>query len=212
MGCADVLWQCPESEAPSEFVMFYPQHRVLNMSEVACKNFHNLYTLRGAQIRDGALWSSYITHCLVKYAPQTDIVIAQHHWPTFGRERIINFLTKQRDIYKFVTDQTLRLANNGYTPIEIAESLRLPAGLETEFSVRDYYGSLSHNAKATYQRYLGWYDGNPANLNPLPPTEEAKKQVEYMGGAEKVMEKAKLDFEKGEYRWVVTVCYFSWRV
>lgn len=185
--------------------MYYPQHRVLNTAEVACKCFHNLYTLRGAQIRDGSLWSSYINHCLVAYAPKADIVIAQHHWPTWGKERITEFLSKQRDVYKFTHDQTLRLANLGHTPLEIAEVLRLPKGLSTEFSVRDYYGTLAHNAKATYQRYLGWYDGNPANLNPLPPTENAKKAIEYMGGAAAVLEKAKKDFENGEYRWVATV-------
>ncbi|KAI9025568.1 hypothetical protein DFJ74DRAFT_631482 [Hyaloraphidium curvatum] len=204
-GVEIVFYLCPESEAPAEFIMFYPATRVLNMSEVACHTLHNLYTLRGAQIRDGQLWSSYITHALVKYAENSDICIAQHHWPTFGRDRIKSYLESQRDIYKMIHDQTLRLANSGFTPIEISEALRLPKGLENEWSVRDYYGTLSHNAKATYQKYLGWYDGNPANLNPLSPVASAKKTVEYMGGAAAILEKARRDFENGEYRWVASI-------
>lgn len=204
-GVEIVFYLCPESEAPSEFIMYYPKFRVLNMSEVACKNCHNLYTLRGAQIRDGSLWASYINHCLVRFAPISDVVIAQHHWPTFGRDRIKDYLEKQRDVYKFTHDQTLRLANQGHTPLEIADKLRLPKGLSTEFSIRDYYGTLSHNSRAVYQKYLGFFDGNPANLNPLPPVENAKKAVEYMGGATAVLAKAKADFEKGEYRWVASV-------
>lgn len=199
------FYLCPDSEAPSEMIMFYPAYRVLNTSEIACKTAHNLLTPRGAQIRDASAWSAYINHCLVKFAAITDVVIAQHHWPTFGQERVREFLEKQRDYYKFVHDQTLRLANHGYRPMEIAERLTLPKSLETEFSVRNYYGTLSFNSRAVFQRYLGWFDGNPANLNPLPPVETAKKEIEYMGGADIVMLRAKRDFDRGEYRFVVQV-------
>lgn len=195
----------PGSEAPSEMIMYFPQFRVLNMAEDTSHTMHNLYTIRGAEIRDGRRWSKYINAALQRYGASTDFLIAQHHWPTFGNERIVSFLKKQRDLYKFIHDQSVRLLNHGYTPAEIAERLKLPATLANEWATRGYYGTLSHNAKAVYQFYLGWYDANPANLNPLPPSEMAKKQVEYMGGADAVLKRAREDFKAGQYRWVASV-------
>ncbi|MGD9839296.1 MAG: alkyl/aryl-sulfatase [Afipia sp.] len=195
----------PGSEAPSEMVMYFPQFKMLNMAEDATHNMHNLYTIRGAEIRDGRLWSRYISDAIARYGDKTDVVIAQHHWPVWGNERIVAFLSKQRDLYKFIHDQSVRLLNHGLTPTEIAEQLKLPPSLANDWASRGYYGSLSHNAKAVYQFYLGWYDANPADLNPLPRAEEAKKQVEYMGGAEATIKRAREDYKAGQYRWVASV-------
>ena len=195
----------PASEAPSEMIMYFPQFKILNMAEDVTHNMHNLYTIRGAEIRDGRLWSRYISEAIERYGDKTDIVIAQHHWPMWGNERIVAFLKKQRDLYKFIHDQTVRLLNHGLTSTEIAEQLKLPPSLANEWFSRGYYGTLSHNSKAVYQFYLGWYDGNPADLNPLPRAEEAKKQIEYMGGAETTVKRARDDFKAGQYRWVASV-------
>ncbi|MES2250711.1 MAG: alkyl sulfatase dimerization domain-containing protein [Pseudomonadota bacterium] len=203
-GVQIVFQLVPGSEAPSEMLMYLPQFRVLNMAEDVTHNMHNLYTIRGAEVRDGNLWAKYIDEARVAFGDRTDVLIAQHHWPTTGRERIVDLLKKQRDMYKFINDQSLRLLNHGYTASEIAETLRMPASLEQEWSTRGYYGTLRHNAKAVYQKYLGWYDANPANLNPLPPVAQAKKTVEYMGGADAVVARAREDFKKGEYRWVAS--------
>jgi alkyl sulfatase BDS1-like metallo-beta-lactamase superfamily hydrolase len=195
----------PGSEAPSEMIMYFPQFRLLNMAEDASHTMHNLYTIRGAEIRDGRLWSRYISEAIERYGERTDAVIAQHHWPMWGNARVVAFLKKQRDLYKFIHDQSVRLLNHGLTSTEIAEQLKLPASLANEWSARGYYGTLSHNAKAVYQFYLGWYDANPADLNPLPRAESARKQVEYMGGAEAVLKRARDDFAAGQYRWVASV-------
>ena len=195
----------PSSEAPSEMLMYFPQFKMLNMAEDATHNMHNLYTIRGAEIRDGRLWSRYISDAIERYGEKTEIEIAQHHWPMWGNERIVSFLKKQRDLYKFIHDQSVRLLNHGLTPTEISEQLKLPPALASDWASRGYYGTLSHNAKAVYQFYLGWYDANPADLNPLPRAEEAKKQVEYMGGANAVIRRARDDFKAGQYRWVARV-------
>ena len=201
-GIEIVFQLAPETEAPAEMHMFYPGLRALNLAENATHNLHNIYPIRGAQVRDANAWAKYLNEARDKFATKSDVVFAQHHWPVWGNSRLLDYLAKQRDTYKYLHDQTLRLINHGYRSAEIAERLALPKGLEKEWHVRGYYGTFSHNAKAIYQRYLGWYDANPANLNPLPPAERAKKYVAYMGGAEAAIAKAREDFAKGEYRWV----------
>ena len=203
-GVEIVFQLAPGSEAPSEMLMYFPQFRVLDMAEDVTHNMHNLYTIRGAEVRDGNLWSRYISEAMETFGDRSDVIIAQHHWPVAGQARVVALMKKQRDMYKFINDQSLRLLNLGYTPGEIAETLRMPASLEQEWSARGYYGTLRHNAKAVYQKYLGWYDANPADLDPLPPAENARKTVEYMGGADAVIARARGDFAKGEYRWVAS--------
>ena len=195
----------PDAEAPAELIMYYPQFRVLNMTEIATQNFHNLLPMRGALVRDALKWSKYIGGALVRYGERSDVVIAQHNWPVWSGERVREFLGLQRDAYRFVHDQTVRLMNHGYVGAEIAEMISMPASLDREWSTHSFYGSLKHNIKAIYQRYLGYYDGNPANLDALPPVAAAKKSVEYMGGAQAVIERARADFERGEYRWVAQI-------
>jgi alkyl sulfatase BDS1-like metallo-beta-lactamase superfamily hydrolase len=195
----------PDAEAPAEFIMYYPQFRLLNMTEIATQNFHNLLPMRGALVRDSLAWSKYIGGALARYGDTSDVLIAQHNWPVWSGERVRAFLTKQRDAYKFVHDQTLRLMNHGYVGAEIADMITMPASLNQEWSAHSFYGSLKHNIKAIYQRYLGYYDGHPANLDALPPAAAAAKTVEYMGGASAVLEKARRDFARGEFRWVAQV-------
>jgi len=201
-GVEIVFQLAPETEAPAEMHMFYPGLRALNLAENATHNLHNIYPIRGAQVRDANAWAKYLNEARDRFATKSDVVFAQHHWPVWGNSRLLDYLAKQRDAYKYLHDQTLRLINHGYRSAEIAERLALPKDLEKEWHVRGYYGTFSHNAKAIYQRYLGWYDANPANLNPLPPAERATKYVAYMGGAEAAITRAREDFAKGEYRWV----------
>jgi alkyl sulfatase BDS1-like metallo-beta-lactamase superfamily hydrolase len=204
-GVEIVFEMAPQSEAPAELYMYYPRFKVLNMAEVATHNFHNLLPFRGTEVRDALAWSKYLNEALDAFGDKTEVMIAQHHWPVFGGARIRSVLNNQRDLYKYVHDQTLRLLNQGFTAPEIAELLELPASLSNEWENRNYYGTVRHNAKAIYQKYLGWYDGNPANLDPLPPVEAAKKYVAYMGGADAVIRRAREDFKNGEYRFVAEV-------
>jgi len=204
-GVEIVFQLAPETEAPAEMHMFYPQLGVLNMAENACPLLHNFIPLRGAVARDPRIWAKYIADAIAMYVPRTEVLIGQHHWPTWGRAAVLDRLEAQRDLYKHIHDQTLRHMNRGWRPAEIAEAVDLPPGLAERWSVRGYYGTVSHNVKAVYQRYLSWYDGNPCNLHPLPPAPAARKFVEYMGGAEAVIARARADFAKGEYRWVAQV-------
>jgi alkyl sulfatase BDS1-like metallo-beta-lactamase superfamily hydrolase len=204
-GVEIVFLMAPDSEAPAEFHMYYPKYRVLNMAENTVHNFHNLLPFRGSVVRDSRAWSHYIDVALESFGIDTDALIGQHHWPVWGTQRIIDYLKVQRDLYKFVHDQTLRLANLGYTPAEIAETIELPRSICNCWHARGYYGTLRHNSKAVYQRYLGWYDAIPANLDPLPPVDAAKNYVAYMGGVEAAMKKAREDFGQGKYRWVAEV-------
>ncbi|MCX6089613.1 MAG: MBL fold metallo-hydrolase [Candidatus Atribacteria bacterium] len=193
------------TEAPAEMTLYFPQFKVLDAAEIACPLLHNILTLRGAQVRDAKKWATSLNEDIALYGDKTEILIAQHHWPCWGRENVVAFLANQRDLYEFINDQTLNLINQGYTPIEISETIQLPASLSQQWYTHGYYGSLSHDVKAVYQKYLGWYDGNPANLNPLTPVEAARKFVDYMGGTQAIITKAREDFQKGEYRWVAQV-------
>ncbi|MDE2363573.1 MAG: MBL fold metallo-hydrolase [Hyphomicrobiales bacterium] len=192
----------PNSEAPAEMHIFLAGYRVLNLAENATRTFHNLLPFRGADVRDALAWSRYIDEALSMWGAEADVLIGQHHWPVWGAESIQRHLRQQRDLYKFVHDQTVRLMNHGYTASEIAEELRLPPSLENVWHARGYYGHLRHNVKAIYQKYLGWYDANPANLDPLPPAHAGRKFIEYMGGADSVLAHARRDFENGEFRFV----------
>ena len=195
----------PGTEAPSEMNFYFPDYRAVCMAENCAATLHNLYTPRGAEIRDALGWSRYINEALEAFIDRCDVAFASHHWPRWGSADIESWLGGQRDIYRYLHDETVRLANHGQTPLEIAEEMRLPAAIGDEFFNRDYYGTVSHNVKAVYQRYLGWFDANPANLHPLPPVESATKFVHYMGGADEVLARARVDFEAGEYRWVAQV-------
>jgi len=204
-GVRLVFQMTPGTEAPAEMNIFVPEERALCVAENCTANQHNVYTLRGAQVRDALMWSKYIDQSLELYAHACDVLFASHHWPRWGQADLAAYLASQRDAYRYVHDQTLRLANHGLTVNEIAEELVLPAGLGDEFFNHGYYGTVSHNAKAVYQRYLGWFDGNPAHLNPHPPVEAAKRYVAFMGGADAVLERARVSFAEGDYRWVVEV-------
>ncbi|MEO0439123.1 MAG: alkyl sulfatase dimerization domain-containing protein [Pseudomonadota bacterium] len=192
------------SEAPAEFTFYLPEFKAFCGAELLSRNMHNLYTLRGAKVRDALAWSRFIDE-VDELFPETDIYFASHHWPIWGSENVRAFLEVQRDTYKFLHDQTLRFAYQGYTPKEIAERIELPASLQQEFSNRGYYGTVYHNVRAVYQLYFGWYDGNPANLAPHPPEEEAKRYVEAMGGDESVIRLAQAAYEQGDYRWAATL-------
>ena len=194
----------PDSEAPTELTFYLPRWKAWCGAEIVSHTLHNLYSLRGARVRDALKWSGYI-HDAIHRFPDMQVVFASHHWPTWGNERAIEYLKRQRDVYRYIHDQTVRLANAGHTSREIAEILTLPESLEEEFAVRGYYGSVRHNAKAVYQLYFGWYDGNPANLDPLPPEPAARNYVEWMGGRAAVLSRARASFEAGEYRWTATV-------
>ncbi len=204
-GVEIVFQMTPNTEAPAEMNFYFPKHRSLCMAENCTATLHNLYTPRGAQVRDALSWSKYIDESIELFADGADSVFASHHWPRWGRDTVRHFLSKQRDVYRYIHDQSMRMANRGETMVEIAEQLALPESLRTEMHARDYYGTVNHNAKAVYQRYLGWFDGNPAHLHELPPVEASKKYVEFMGGAAAALEKARADFDKGDYRWVAQV-------
>ena len=194
----------PGTEAPAEMNAYFPKYRALWMAENCTGTLHNLYTLRGAEVRDANDWAKYIIEADQRFCDKTDVVFQSHNWPHWGEE-IHDYLLNTAAIYKFIHDQTLHYMNQGYTSTEVAAMLTLPEKLEKVWYTRPYYGTLAHNAKAVYQKYLGWYDANPVNLNPLPPSDTAKKLVEYLGSTELVLCKAKKDYAKGEYQWVAQI-------
>ena len=194
----------PGTEAPAEMNAYFPKYRALWMAENCTGTLHNLYTLRGAEVRDANEWAKYIIEADQRFCDKTDVVFQSHNWPHWGEE-IHEYLLNTAAIYKFIHDQTLHYMNQGYTSNEISAMLTLPEKLEKVWYTRPYYGTLAHNAKAVYQKYLGWYDANPVNLNPLPPCDTAKKLVEYLGSTELVLCKAKKDYAKGEYQWVAQI-------
>ncbi|MFT7127144.1 MAG: alkyl sulfatase BDS1-like metallo-beta-lactamase superfamily hydrolase [Arenicella sp.] len=203
-GVEIVFQNAPGSEAPAELTFYLPKQNAFCGGEVVSRNMHNLYTLRGAKVRDALKWSNYIDEALQLFG-RSDVYFGTHQWPMWGNESIRDFMKSQRDMYKYLHDQTLRMASWGATPNEIADSITMPPELQSRFASRGYYGTPMHNSRAVYQRYFGWYDGNPANLHPLPETQAGKKFVDYMGGADAIIDKAQADYEDGQYRWVAQV-------
>jgi alkyl sulfatase BDS1-like metallo-beta-lactamase superfamily hydrolase len=195
----------PGSEAPAEMMWYIEEKKAIEAAEDCTHTLHNTYSLRGAKIREPLPWSKYLNEVLTMWGGKAEVMFAQHHWPTFGNAEVVELLKSQRDLYRYINDETLRLANQGLTKVEIAEQFKLPKSLADVWANRGYYGSVNHDVKATYVLYLGWFDGNPATLHELPPVEASKNYVEFMGGAAAVLEKAKQSFDKGDYRWVAQV-------
>jgi alkyl sulfatase BDS1-like metallo-beta-lactamase superfamily hydrolase len=205
-GVRLVFQVTPGTEAPAEMNFFLPSQQALCAAENATHTLHNVLTIRGAVVRDAHAWAHYLTETIDLWGTELDVVFASHHWPTWGRERAVEFLALQRDMYLYLHDQALRLINQGYVGTEIAEMLEMPPALDSAWHTHGYYGSASHNLKAVYQRYMGWYDGNPANLWAHPPAEAATRYVSAMGGAAAALDTARRAYDEGDYRWVVEVC------
>jgi len=201
-GVKMVFQMTPGTEAPAEMNTFFPQFRAMWMAENSTNTMHNILTLRGAQVRDALKWAGYLNETINLYGKDVDVKFQSHHWPQWGNAKIIDYWKKQRDLYKYTHDQSVNLMNKGFTGAEIAEQIQLPPELDQFWPDRGYYGTLRHNSRAVYQRYMGWYNGNPSDLNDLPPEAEAKKYIEYMGGEAAVLKHAQADFDKGDYRWV----------
>ena len=194
-----------DSEAPAGMSIYLPQRGALCVADIAVHGLHNLMTPRGALVRDGHAWAGYLGEALDLFGDEVEVLFAGHHWPIRGNEEVRARLSLQRDLYTYLHDQTVRMINLGYTGAEIAEKLELPESLATEWNCRDYYGSVSHNVKAIYQRYMGWFDGNPAHLWQHPPSEAGKRYVDLAGGPEALLEKARAAFEAGDFRWVAEI-------
>jgi alkyl sulfatase BDS1-like metallo-beta-lactamase superfamily hydrolase len=203
-GVRFVFQWAPDSEAPAELAFYLPDAKAYCGAEIVTHTMHNLYTLRGAKVRDALRWSGYIQEAIERFG-DAEVVFASHHWPVWGNARVRDYLAEQRDVYRWIHDQTLRLASAGLGPREIAEELDLPASLRPVFADRGYYGTVRHNAKAVYQAYFGWYDGNPANLDPLPPVEASVKYIDAMGGPEEVLRRGRDAFAAGDLRWAATL-------
>lgn len=204
-GVTMVFQLTPGTEAPAEMNTWFPQKQALWLAENCTGTLHNLYTLRGAQVRDGNAWAEYIMESLALYGQQAQVVFQSHNWPHWGNETIQEYMTNTAAVYKFINDQTLLYINQGYTEAEVANMIRLPEAMEKVWYTRQYYGTVSHNAKAVYAKYMGWYDANPVHLLELTPTEEAKKLVQYLGDTNRVLEMAKQDYDNGEYQWVAQI-------
>lgn len=195
----------PGTEAPAEMNTWFPGFDALWVAENCTGTLHNLYTLRGAQVRDGAAWAHYITEAISRYGDSVEVSFQSHNWPHWGNETVLTYLTDTAAVYKFINDQTLTYINQGYTSDEISNMITLPEDLAKNWYTRQYYGTVAHNAKAVYQKYMGWYDANPVHLNPLQPSESAEKWVEYLGDVDRVLRLAKEDYDNGEYQWVAEV-------
>jgi alkyl sulfatase BDS1-like metallo-beta-lactamase superfamily hydrolase len=205
-GVAVVFQLVPDSEAPAEMNFHFPELEVLCVAENAVHCLHNVLTPRGALVRDALSWSKYLGEAIELFGAHTEVMFAQHHWPRWGKQRIVGYLERHRDMYRYLHDQTLRLANRGLTPTEIAAEVTLPPSLARSWSCRGYYGTVSHNVRAIYQRYLGFFDGNPAHLDPLPNQALARRYVELAGGIDQLLAHARAAFEQGDYRWVAELC------
>jgi alkyl sulfatase BDS1-like metallo-beta-lactamase superfamily hydrolase len=190
----------PGTEAPSEMNFLFPDRRALCMAENATHNLHNLLTLRGAEVRDARNWSRYIAEAIEMFADGTEVAFASHHWPTWGGDNVVTILAEQRDLYAYLHDQTLRMMNQGYVGTEIAEMIEMPPALDSAWHTHGYYGSVSHNVKAIYQRYVGWYDGNPAHLWQHPPEAAGARYVEVIGGIDATVAKAEQFADQGDLR------------
>ena len=195
----------PGTEAPAEMNTWLPQHKALWLAENCNGTLHNLYTLRGAEVRDGAAWASYLTEAISLYGKDVAVSFQSHNWPHWGNHIVNDYMVNTAAVYKYINDQTLTYINQGYTSDEISNMIELPESLNKIWYTRQYYGTVAHNSKAVYQKFMGWYDSNPVNLNPLTPSDSAKKWVEYLGDTDKVLQMAKADFDKGEYQWVAEV-------
>ena len=204
-GVRIVFQLTPETEAPAEMNFFFPELGALCMAENCSHTMHNLVPIRGALVRNSLKWSKYINEAIDLFGAQTDILFTSHNWPRWGNDDVREFLRNQRDLYKWMHDQTMRLANKGFVATEIAEALSLPEEFLANEHTRGYYGDLVHNSKAVYQRYLSWYDGNPANLNKYSPVEAGKRYVDLAGGPDALLAKAQAAFNSGDYRWVAEV-------
>jgi alkyl sulfatase BDS1-like metallo-beta-lactamase superfamily hydrolase len=199
-GVRIVFQMTPHTEAPAEMNFHFPAHRALCLAENATRNLHNLLTLRGAEVRDPRVWSRYLAEAIELFGDETDVGFASHHWPTWGQDNVRTFLAEQRDLYAYLHDQTLRLMNQGYTGTEIAEVIEVPPKLEAAWHTHGYYGSVSHNVKAVYQRYLGWYDGNPAHLWQHPPQAAAVRYARLAGGPGQLAARAREFLDEGDLR------------
>ena len=204
-GVRMIFQMAPGSEAPAEMHFYFPDFRALCLAENATHTLHNILTIRGAVVRDPRAWAGYLTEAIDLFGDKSDVAFASHHWPTWGRDKVVGYLSLQRDLYAYLHDQTLRMMNAGMVGSEIAEAMVMPPALEQAWHTRGYYGSVSHNVKAIYQRYMGWYDGNPANLWQHPPVERAVRYLAFMGGADAVVDKARASYDEGDYRWVAEV-------
>lgn len=204
-GVRIVFQSTPETEAPAEMNFSFPDRGWLCTAENCTATMHNVYTPRGAAVRDARAWSAYVQEAIELFGGHTELIFATHHWPRWGREECLRYLREQRDAYRYLHDQTMRLANHGLTMLEIAEQVALPPSLAGVPHVRGYYGTANHNVKAVYQRYLGFFDAHPAHLHPLPPEDAGRRYVEYMGGADALLARARASFEAGDYRWVAEV-------
>ncbi len=204
-GVRIVFQVTPGTEAPAEMNFYFPDHRALCAAENTSHTLHNILTLRGAVVRDAHDWAHYLTETIGLWGDDLEVVFASHHWPTWGRERAVEFLALQRDIYLYLHDQTLRLINQGYVGSEIAEVLEMPPALDAAWHTHGYYGSVSHNVKAIYQRYLGWHEGNPARRWRHPPEAAAARYVAAMGGADAAVAVARKAYDDGDQRWAVEV-------
>ena len=195
----------PESEAPAEMHFYFPEHRALCMAENCTATMHNVLTLRGALVRDTLMWSRYIDEALDRWGDVSDVVFASHGWPHWGNEAVHGYLIRQRDLYRWLHDQSMRLINLGYTPNEISARIDLPPGLWDDYQCHGYYGTVSHNVRAVYQRYLGFYDGHPSSLDPYEPVEAGKRYVDFMGGMDALLARARETYEAGDHKWVAEV-------
>lgn len=204
-GVKVIFQLTPDTESPAEMNTYFPDKKALWLAENCTASMHNIYTLRGAEVRDANSWARYITEAQSLFGKDAEVVFQSHNWPHWGNNVIQEYMTNTAAVYKFMHDQTLLYINQGYTSTEIANMIELPEALNKVWYTRQYYGTLKHNVKAIYQKYMGWYDANPVHLDELEPTEYAKKLVEYLGDADKVLEMAKSDYEKGEYQWVAQI-------